>query len=82
MTTHFKRLQQLLGPELLATFSPDAACVIEELCRDAARIDWLADLDNHHGAVQLPTACVEENPHCMRSAIDAAMCLDAQEHSQ
>lgn len=82
MNKYFDRLQRLLGPEVLARISLDGRATIEGVCRDAARIDWLADVGNQHGAVQLPMACVEENPYCMRSAIDAAMSLDAQERSQ
>jgi hypothetical protein len=43
--------------------------------RDTARLDWLADVDNHLGGVQLPLACVLENVDDMRAAIDAAMAL-------
>ena len=43
---------------------------------DAARLDWLADPANIHGAVSLPRHCVEANLHSMRDAIDAAMEID------
>jgi len=43
---------------------------------DKRRMDWLADLDNRFGRVQLPRVCVETHPDDMRAAIDAAMVLD------
>lgn len=47
--------------------------MFEEARKDTVRIDWLADPDNAIGTVQLPTACVLENLHSLRDAIDAAM---------
>jgi len=47
--------------------------MFEEARKDTVRIDWLADPDNTIGSVQLPTACVLENLHNLRDAIDAAM---------
>ena len=41
--------------------------------RDAERLDWLADPNNSIGNVQLPTVCVERNPHSLRDAIEDAM---------
>ena len=46
---------------------------VQELERDAARLDWLADKDNSTGGVILPTDCVLEHIDDMRAAIDAAM---------
>lgn len=46
---------------------------VKALKRDKERIDWLADPQNNIGNVQLPTACVERNPHSLRDAIDDAM---------
>ena len=46
---------------------------VQALKRDKERLDWLADPENSIGNVQLPTACVEHNPHSMRDAIDEAM---------
>jgi hypothetical protein len=46
---------------------------LREAERDAARLDWLADPDNHIGNVQLPKECVIQNLHSLRDAIDAAM---------
>lgn len=45
----------------------------DHLRKDAARLDWLADPENQIGEVLLPTEVVEQNPHSMRDAIDAAM---------
>lgn len=51
---------------------------IDELQADKARIDWLADRDNHIGNVQLPMACVEANIESLRGAIDMAMAMGAE----
>lgn len=48
-----------------------------ELRKDAARLDWLADPENHNGSVQLPREIVFANIHSMRDAIDAAMVMPA-----
>ena len=42
---------------------------------DTKRIDWLADPEQFNGYIQLPTACVENNLHSLRAAIDEAMSL-------
>ena len=39
---------------------------------DAARIDWLADVNNTIGSVVLPREIVEANISSLRQAIDAA----------
>ena len=49
------------------------AKVISQLSADKKRLDWLADKDNHIGAVQLPRECVLKNVHSLRDAIDDAM---------
>ena len=41
--------------------------------KDKTRIDWLADLNNEIGNVQLPNKCVENNIGSLRDAIDEAM---------
>lgn len=46
---------------------------VERLQRDAARLDWLADVDNPVGNVQLPREAVLANLDDMRAAIDEAM---------
>ena len=46
---------------------------------DTARLDWLADRDQHIGNVQLPAECVERHLDSMRDAIDAAMRIQAAE---
>lgn len=48
---------------------------IEELRKDKARIDWLADVNQFIGNVQLPTDCVLQALD-LRQAIDMAMELD------
>lgn len=45
---------------------------LESLKRDKARLDWLADKNNHIGNVQLPRGVVERNL-TLRDAIDEAM---------
>lgn len=52
-----------------------ALAEIQELEKDKARIDWLADPTNRVGSVLLPTVCVEANLHCLRAAIDMAMTM-------
>ena len=56
----------------------ERAAEVQLLRADAARLDWLADLDNIIGNVQLPTMCVMNNLHDMRAAIDEAMTLDPE----
>lgn len=46
---------------------------IKDAQKDKARLDWLADVNNKIGNVQLPRECILDNLHDMRSAIDAAM---------
>ena len=58
--------------EALATFD-EVRNMHDELMRDKARLDWLADKNNAIGAVQLPSECVERNLHSLRDAIDDAM---------
>lgn len=48
---------------------------LQELLKDKARLDWLADVNNTIGSVLLPTDIVERNLHSMRDAIDEAMKL-------
>ena len=77
MMTNCKRyteqeLQQLLSDGIAELQRENA-----ELKKDKARIDWLADLDNEYGNVELPRDIVERNLHSMRAAIDEAMELQA-----
>ena len=53
----------------------DAIVYIRKLEEDKARIDWLSDMDQVSGLVQLPEECVINNLHSLRSAIDDAMLL-------
>ena len=46
-----------------------------ELLKDKDRLDWLADVNNAIGNVQLPRDIVERNLHSLRDAIDEAMKL-------
>lgn len=48
-----------------------------ELLKDRARIDWLADVNNSIGNVQLPRDIVERNLYSMRDAIDEAMLIES-----
>ncbi len=49
---------------------------LQELLKDKARLDWLADVNNRFGNVQLPREIVERNLGSLRDAIDDAMKLD------
>ena len=49
---------------------------LQELLKDKARLDWLADVDNKLGGVTLPRDIVGRNLHSMRDAIDEAMSID------
>lgn len=51
----------------------------DELLADKARIDWLADVNQSIGNVQLPAECVTMHLDSLRGAIDAAMALDKRE---
>lgn len=46
---------------------------IRGLEHDKKRLDWLSDVKNCIGNVQLPTESVLNNPHSLRAAIDDAM---------
>ena len=48
-----------------------------ELLKDRARLDWLADVNNSIGNVQLPRDIVERNLYSMRDAIDEAMSIES-----
>lgn len=51
-----------------------------ELLKDKARLDWLADVNNSVGNVQLPRDIVERNLHSLRDAIDDAMSIESTRH--
>ncbi len=55
----------------------DLEIEIAKLNRDKKRLDWLADVTNNIGNVQLPSECVKNNLHSLRCAIDEAMTLTA-----
>ena len=48
---------------------------LQELLKDKARLDWLADVNNNIGNVQLPRDIVERNLGSLRDGIDEAMKL-------
>ena len=48
-----------------------------ELLKDKARIDWLADVNQNMGDLILPRDIVERNLHSMRAAIDEAMSIES-----
>ena len=60
----------------LKTRMIDMEIELQELRKDKARLDWLADVNNLIGNVQLPHECVKANLDNMRAAIDAAMELE------
>ena len=49
---------------------------LQELLKDKARLDWLADVNNTIGNIALPRDIVERNLHSLRAAIDEAMVVD------
>lgn len=49
---------------------------LQKLLKDKDRLDWLAEVDNNLGNVQLPRYIVESNLHSLRAAIDEAMLID------
>jgi len=61
-----------IASKALMGVAPDSS-IINELKRDKARLDWLADPSNFIGNVTLPIKCVKNNIHSMRDAIDEAM---------
>lgn len=50
---------------------------LQELLKDKARLDWLADVDNTIGNVLLPTDIVERNLGSLRDGIDEAMLIES-----
>lgn len=48
---------------------------LQELLKDRARLDWLADVNNTIGNVMLPRDIVERNLSSLRDGIDEAMKL-------
>lgn len=67
-----------IASKALTGVGPSSAA-INELKRDKARLDWLADPSNFIGNVTLPIKCIENNIHSMRDAIDEAMEMEEQE---
>ena len=50
---------------------------LQELLKDKARLDWLADLNNTIGNVLLPRDIVERNLGSLRDGIDEAMLIES-----
>ena len=50
---------------------------LQEMLKDKTRLDWLADVNNNIGNVQLPRAMVERNLGSLRDAIDEAMSIES-----
>ena len=50
---------------------------LQELLKDKARIDWLADANNTIGNVALPRDIVERNLGSLRDGIDEAMLIES-----
>lgn len=48
-----------------------------DLLKDKARLDWLADVNNNIGNVLLPRDIVERNLSSLRDAIDEAMSIES-----
>lgn len=65
-------LQQLLSDGIAELQQENNA-----LLKDKARLDWLADVNQTIGSVQLPTAIVERNLTSLRDAIDEAMLIES-----
>lgn len=49
---------------------------LQELLKDKARLDWLADVNNSIGNVLLPRDIVERNLGSLRDGIDEAMRIE------
>lgn len=50
---------------------------LQELLKDKARLDWLADVNNTVGNVLLPTDIVARNLGSLRAGIDEAMAIES-----
>ena len=57
----------------LITVGAELSAIADELRKDKARLDWLADPKNTIGNVTLPRQHIMDHPDSMRAAIDAAM---------
>ena len=65
-------LQQLLSDGIAETQKE-----LNDLRKDKARLDWLADVNNSIGSVLLPREIVERNLGSLRDAIDDAMSIQS-----
>ena len=71
-TESYERHQCVLALESLLVRNDVLREENAALRADAARIDWLADVNNTVGSVVLPREIVEANVSSLRQAIDAA----------
>lgn len=71
-TESYERHQCVLALESLLARIEVLRVQNAALRADAARIDWLADVNNTVGSVMLPREIVEANVSSLRQAIDAA----------
>jgi len=71
-TESYERNQCVLALESLLARIDVLRTENAALRADAARIDWLADVENTVGSVVLPREIVEANVSSLRQAIDAA----------
>jgi len=71
-TESYERHQCVLALESLLARIDVLRIANAALRADAARIDWLADVNNNVGSVVLPREIVEANVSSLRQAIDAA----------
>ena len=71
-TESYERHQRVMALESLLARIDVLRTENAALRADAARIDWLADVENTVGSVVLPREIVEANMSSLRQAIDAA----------
>ena len=71
-TESYERHQCVMAMESLLARNDVLRKENAALRADAARIDWLADVENTVGSVVLPREIVEANVSSLRQAIDAA----------
>ena len=65
-------LQQFLSDGIAETQKE-----LNDLRKDRARLDWLADVNNSIGSVLLPRDIVERNLGSLRDGIDEAMLIES-----
>ena len=75
--SEFKHYTELELQQFLSDGIAETQKELNDLRKDKARLDWLADVNNTIGNVQLPRDIVERNLHSMRDAIDEAMLIES-----